>query len=600
MLKIISHATKNIYEIDVKKNGENQMTCPECSNSRKPENKRKKVFSWNETNKVGYCVHCCASFGEYKPYKEEKVYQVPEWKNITNLSDKAVKWFLGRMISQSTLNKVKIYSDTEWMPQFNKKIEVICFPYFKDSVLTNIKYRGAQKSFKLFKDAELIFFNFDCIIKNKEIIITEGEIDALSFIEIGYDNVISVPNGAGGKNLEYLDNYIELFDGKSLIIATDNDSKGIELRLELIRRFGQERCKVINFNDCKDANEMLCKNGGLELRKCFENAREIPVEGVININNQYDEIYDLYLNGLQPGKYIGFTEIDEKISWETGRLLTVTGIPGHGKSEFLDWVLVNLNIKHSWKVGYFSPENYPIKYHFSKISSKIIGKEFNTHKITQSEFEKGFDYIQENFYWVYPESDMSIENILEKAKFLIKKHGIKVFVIDPYNKLEHTKNKGENETEYISRFLDLLSNFAKRNDILICLVAHPRKIEKLANKKFDVPTLYDISGSANFYNKTDYGITVYRHFGDKETSENHIEIHIQKVKFKHLGETALIDLKYNFYNGRFEKIDASIDNWNYSNYMEPKEEIAQIQNINHTIEPNKDFDYTPINEQEPF
>lgn len=581
MLKILSLTTKIVYDIEAAKPGENQMPCPECSQNRKSSNRKKKIFSWNNIKKTGNCVHCGASFVEFKPFKEQKEYKAPVWKNITSLSNKAVKWFNGRMISQTTLNKLKVYSDTEYMPQFGKDIEVICFPYFKDDRLVNIKYRGAEKSFKLYKDAELIFYNFNAL-KHQEIIITEGEIDCLSLIDIGFENVISVPNGAGSKSLEYLDNCIELFDQKTIILATDNDIKGLELRQELIRRFGQEKCRVVNFNDCKDANEVLQKHGGLELRKCIETALDIPVEGIVNINNQYDAIYDLYVNGLRPGLTVGISELDKIITWESSRLLTITGIPSHGKSEFLDDILIRLNLRNGWKIAYFSPENYPIQYHFSKVASKLNGKEFTAKKMDSQLFEITYDYILDNFFWIYPEDDMTIENILIKAKHLIKKSGIKVLVIDPYNKLEHVKNRNENETEYISRFLDLLANFAKKNDILVCLVAHPRKMEKLANKKFDIPTLYDINGSANFYNKTDYGLTVYRNFGDKDSPENHIEIYVQKVKFKHLGQTGVVDLRYNYVNGRFEDFDKDVDHWDYSNWLEKPKSV-------NTIEPDEDF-----------
>lgn len=585
MIRILSDKTKVIYSISINKSGENNQICPECSHLRKTENQKTKVFSWNNEKLVGFCNHCQTSFYLYKPYKDEKQYQYPEWKNNTQLTDKAVKYFEGRMISQKTLIKMKVYSDNEFMPQLNSKSEVICFPYFLDEKLINIKFRGAKKSFKLFKDAELIFYNINCVKDFKEIIITEGEIDTLSFIEIGINNVISVPNGAGVKVLSYIDNYIELFENKTIIIASDNDIKGFELRNELLRRFGNENCKIINFKDTKDANEYLIKYGGLELKNCYQNAVDVPVEGIINLNSKYDDIYNLYINGLQKGLTIDEIELDKLISFETGRLLTITGIPGHGKSEVLDYILTKLNILHQWKVAYFSPENYPIEIHYSKLASKITGKKFNTYDLKRDEFDFTFNYILDNFFFIYPEENINLNNILDKAKYLIKKFGIKVLVIDPYNKLEHQKGNGESETEYISKFLDKLSMFAKKNNILICLVAHPRKMEK-DKKKFEIPTLYDINGSANFYNKTDYGITIYRHFNE---GENRVDVLIQKVKFKHLGTIGAVSFAYNYYNGRMEKIDSMTETWEKNNYLYkiPESELINLPN-------NLEFEQAPF------
>lgn len=579
MIKIISTITNKVYEIHVSKAGENYMQCPECSADRKRGNQKKKCFSWNDTTKVGKCHNCQASFF-LAPEKKEKQFAVPEWKNITSLTDKAVKWFTGRMISQRTLNELKIYSDVEWMPQYEKNVDVICFPYFNGEKLVNIKYRGPEKSFKLYKDAELILFNLNGIVNSNEAIIVEGEMDALSYFTCGVKNVVSVPNGAQ-INLEYLDEYIELFESKEKVyIATDNDTPGITLRNELIRRIGVEKCLLVNFKDCKDANEYLIKYGGVELQNTIQNAVEIPVSGIVNLNMEYDSTLALFLDGMQRGLELGFEDIDKIITWETGRLAIVTGIPSHGKSEVVDYIITKLNVLHKYKVAYFSPENWPISYHISKLVSKLVGKQFSREWMTKDEFENAYDYINENMFFIFPEEDMKFETILEKAKYLVKKRGIKVLVIDPYNKIEHLKERGETETEYISRFLDKLTMFARMNDVLVFLIAHPRKMGK-ENGRHEVPSLYDINGSANFYNKCDYGITIYRMFNENET-----HIHIQKVKFKHLGEGGTIQCRYNYKNGRYEPIDSDTNTWDYANYLE----MPKQKDFFDTLQVNDEFD----------
>jgi twinkle protein len=550
-IKIVSIATKSIYEIEVNKGGENYMPCPECSSSRSPKNQRKKSFSWNDEKKVGKCHNCEADFVLYTKPKQ-KEFKTPIWKNITELTDNAVKWFTGRMIRQDVLKQMKIYSDTEFMPQLGKEQSVICFPYFRDGKLINVKSRDGAKNFKLVTGAELILYNIDAIKNQKECIIVEGEMDALSYITCGITNVVSVPNGAG-KNLDYLDSCIEIFDDKDKIyIATDNDPKGIDLREELVRRFGVEKCLIVNFGDCKDANEYLQKYGGMRLSETIKDALEIPVTGIINLAHKYDEIQNLFLNGLEKGMDIEIKNFDNACTWELGRLAVITGIPSHGKSEFLDFLLVRLNVIHGIKVGYFSPENYPVKYHFSKLASKIIGKEFRAGMMPTEEFEQSYEYIKNNFYFIFPEDDMSADNILAKAKHLVKKRGIKAFVIDPYNKIEHLMERGESETNYISRFLDKLTMFARTNNVLVFLVAHPRKMGKNGNGQYEVPNLYDINGSANFYNKADYGITVYRTPSDEFNPTNEVQIHFLKIKFRHLGNGGLVKCKFNYNNGRYE------------------------------------------------
>jgi twinkle protein len=564
-MKIISLNTKQIYEILVSKSGENMIICPECTSTRKKQNH--KDLKWNNIKMVGHCFHCETSFVEYKPFQSKKTYTLPESINNTNLSDKAVKYLEGRMISKKTMNKMKLFSKNEFMPQFQKEVETICFPYFYNEKLVNIKFRGAEKSFKLSKDAELIFYNLDCLNTYNEIIIVEGEIDCLSFIEIGFENCISVPAGGGAKEMLFLDNYFELFENKTFVLATDNDIRGVGLKDELIRRFGAERCKVVNFQDCKDGNEVLTTKSGNALRDIVLNAREVPISGIVNLNDYYDDIYQLYVNGLQPGKTIGVKEIDDLITWETSRLAIWTGIPGHGKSEVMDWFNVLLNIKYGWKIGYFSPENFPLKYHYSKIASKLHGQPFKNGFFSQTDFEEVFSYIENNYFFVNPEDQFTIETILNRATYLVKKYGIKVFCIDPYNKLDHRRNKNETETEYVSRFLDILSNFAKKNDVLVNLIAHPRKMEKNPAKIYECPNLYEINGSANFYNKADYGISIYRNFVD-----NIVEFHFIKIKFRHLGQGGTVSMKYNEKNGRYEIFDKPELLYNNGSYLKISEE----------------------------
>lgn len=577
-MKYLSSNTKSIYELSF--NGNKMNLCPECSGNRKKANSKDLKF-YPESNSA-YCFHCEATLFEYKPF-DKKEYVIPKWKNKTELTDKAVKWFEGRMIKQDTLVNMKIYSDEEWMPQLDRKIEVIGFPFFANEKLINIKFRGPKKSFKLNSGSQLIWYNYDAILENDEIIIVEGEIDCLSFITVGLINCISVPNGA--KNTDFIDDSIHLFAGKKLIIAVDNDTNGIELRDELIRRFGSENCRTVSFKECKDANEYFIKYGGLELLEVVKNAKDIPVDGNITIEVLRDDLEDLFINGIQPGKRIGLNEIDKYCTWETKRLAVVTGRPGSGKSEFVDYLISKLNLEHGWKAAYFTPENFPLKYHYAKIFEKFIGTEFSSLRSTQIDFDIAYEYAKENFFYILPENDITLDKILLNARSYIKSKGIKILVIDPYNKLDHQIERNQTETQYISKLLDKLTLFAKLYDLLIFLIAHPVKLEGNT-----IPTLYNISGSAHFYNKTDYGFTVHRVINHENVMTNEIEIHWQKIKFKHLGEQGISELIYNYKNGRFEPRGA-IDYWDNSNWL-----VKSATPIN----PNESFDWYEKSADEPF
>jgi len=541
------------FNLKGKTSGQIRTTCIHCSHLRKK--KTDPCCSVNLDDGTYYC-HNCEKSGSLHKFKRNKVeaikYIIPLWKNKTEIPDKVVKWFETRKISQKTLMEMKITYGNDYFPQIEKEQSCIEFNYFKDNELINVKYRTGDKLFKLHKGSELIFYNYDSILKNKEIVIVEGEIDCLSYIEAGIRNVISVPNGANlnKNNLQYLDSCIDIFDNiDKVYLATDNDIAGINLRNELIRRLGSDKCFIVDFNDCKDANEYLIKYGLFELKKTIELATEIQIEGIFKVENFEEELDVLYSKGLQPGLKIGFNKLDNLITWEKSKLAIVTGIPSHGKSEFIDQIIERLNALHKWKFGIFSPECFPIQIHAANLISKITGKVFNENRLSIDEYFEAKKYLNDNFYFIKPEdSGYYLDNILTKAKVLIKKYGIDGLIIDPYNRLEHALPSGMPETNYISQLLDKLTNFSQANNILIFLVAHPRKmLKQKGNNYYEVPNLYDINGSANFYNKADYGLTVYRNYN----LGGICEVHVQKVKRKNLGTTGLVTFNYDMDSGRF-------------------------------------------------
>lgn len=532
--------------------GQVYTTCPKCSASRKK--KHDKCLGINLDQQIWHCSHPTCNWKGRLPkeiFIEEKVYVKPVWKNKTELSQKAVKWFEGRGVNQQTLIDFRISEGLEWMPQTAKEENTIQFNYFdEENELVNVKYRDGNKHFKLYKDAKLIFYNLNGFSFDSDAFLCEGEIDCLSIYQSGFKNVLSVPNGANIKtnNLEYFDRVAHKFTNTPLIyLCFDNDNAGRRLLDEFAERLGKERCKIVTFKDCKDANECLQKYGIQGIIESISEAKEFPLEGVFTIEDMTDEIADMYENGLEKGFNIGHTRFDKCLTFVKGYITTVTGIPGHGKSEFVDEIVLRLNINHGWRCAFYSPENKPTKLHFSKLARKIIGKSWDVgyyDRMTFLEVQMVQKALNNNIWFVKPENDFSLESILEHVKQLKLKHGIDCFVIDAWNKLEH--KYGASETKYIGESLDMLANFCELYNVHCFLVAHPRKIGKdKSSGKYEVPTLYDIAGSANFFNKSDNGLCVYR------DENNKTFVYVQKVKFSHWGMIGFSDFTYHAQSGRY-------------------------------------------------
>jgi len=546
-----------------KSSGQIKTKCPKCSVDRKK--KSDPCLSVNIDEGIWNC-HNCGWAGTLKQnnYMERVIYIKPKARPVTSkYSDGFLNFFKSRSISERTLLSNKVSEGLEYMPQVGSERNVIQFNYYREGELINVKYRDSEKNFKLVKDAERILYGLDDIKGQDEVIIVEGEMDKLAYYEAGYKNCVSVPNGASNLKLEYLKDFPD--DLKKVFIATDNDEPGRKLAEELSRRIGRDICYRVEFGECKDANEYLEKNKSL--KETIENAKAYPLAGVIGVDSISLDIDDLYSNGLKRGETTGHINFDKLFSFATSQLTVITGVPTHGKSNWLEHVCMKLASTGGWKFGIFSPEHYPLQLHFSVLAEKFIGKSFRKlsayDRMSKTELNHAKNFISERFNWIRPEGDVfTIDAILEAAAGLVKRHGIKGLILDPYNKI-HAPMGGQSETQYINDFLTKLTIFKQKYDLHIFLVAHPRKMQKKDNGLYDVPTLYDIAGSANFYNQVDNGITVYRNF---ETECTHV--YVQKIKFRHIGELGEACFKYNLQNGRYHELGEHPDNESYEKEAE--------------------------------
>jgi len=475
-----------------------------------------------------------------------------------DIGTKFLNWFANRGISPNTLNELKVTQVMEWMPKAKAETETICFNYFRNDELVNVKYRADNKDFKLSKDAELVFYNIDSIKDKDYVVITEGEIDCLSVYQSGIKSVISVPNGAakGNQKLDYLNNCWDAFENvKNIVLMVDNDEPGMMLREELGRRFGFDRCLKVEYpEDCKDANDILVKFGAVVLLDTIKNAVEFPIEGIHSMTEMYEDVKNYYDNGYPRGIKVGIPNFDDHLSFMLGQFTTVTGIPGSGKSEFIDYLMTEAGKNHGWSFAVCSFENQPSSLHVTKIMEKYVGKSFkktfdDKDRISRVEFDDAVNFVNDHFYFInINKVEATLDGILQKTKELVLRKGVKALLLDPWNYVEHKSQKGQTETQYVSECLTKIKAFALTHQVHIFLVAHPLKMPKVAGK-YEVPTLYNISGSAHFFNKTDNGITVYRDYELKT-----VDVHIQKVRYSWLGTVGYVSFTYDLERRQYRPV----------------------------------------------
>lgn len=560
---------KTFEEVNIDLNGrsgvEVQTTCPQCSHTRKKSKVR--CLSVNTVEGVWCCHHCdwrgTLKSGEESRSRPPKRLVKPRFDKPSSVPPVVRDWFAKRGIPEEIVDRHCITLQQAYLPQLEDQASCIVFPYFRQGEAVNLKYRSREgKHFRQVGGAEKILYGLDDLTEDWAVIV-EGECDKLALDVAGIRNAVSVPDGAPPANskpsevkFEYLVTCAAQLDPlKKIVLAVDSDPSGQCLEAELARRLGPERCFRVKWPEgCKDANEVLLRLGPEELRSCIADAKPYPLDGVLYIADLPDQVMTLLREGMPGGVSTGWASVDQYYTVKFGQLTVVTGIPSHGKSQFLDALMVNLAEDHGWVFAICSPENIPVSRHVAKLAEKCIGKPFRegpTDRITPDELIKAMDWMHQHFIFVAPDEALTIPALLQQSKALVTRHGVCGLIIDPWNEFDHTRGN-VTETEYISTSLTQIRRFARHHGVHVWLVAHPQKLYRRDDGSYPVPTPYDISGSAHWRNKADNSITVWR---DENEPGSPVQIHVQKIRFRECGSPGMVELRFNPVNGRYQEVN---------------------------------------------
>lgn len=559
------------FGIDLPMNfsGDRKVLCPKCSHLRKKKNEP--CLSVNGDKGTWNCHNCgwTGSLHEKSDFQpERKVYRRPDPKTASDdLSNLIVKYFAGRGIGLSTLVKARVYSTVHYLAGTGQQTLCMAFPYYRNGELLNVKYRDARKNMTQEKDPEPCLWNIDAAAGAKTICITEGEIDALSLIECGYTAAVSVDKGApnakdadAGKKLECVANCREILDGaESIILVTDKDEPGLRLEKELVAMLGPQKCRKTTYpSDCKDINDVLMKYGPEGVMRVIDNAEPYPVPGIHRFAEYTAAVESLYRNGIMRGLSTGWKMLDQIFSLKKGTLNIITGLPSSGKSEFIHALAVNAAKNLSWRWAIFSPEMMPPESLVQNLAEKIAVRSFfGPNRMPAEEMRRAVAAVNEIFYLIAPDSGgaMTLTEILEAFEVCVIRYQVSGVIIDPWNWVESALPPGENFTVHIGKMLQQCLAFARTHKVWFAILAHPRKPEKdKRTGKYPVITLNDISGSQEFANKADYGISLYR--DQSSGSGNVTQVHILKSKNKYVATmNTFCEMRWDRSSGTYTDID---------------------------------------------
>lgn len=447
--------------------------------------------------------------------------------------------------------------------------EWIKIPYYRDGRVVGWKFRTIDQGEKMFyqeKGSEQCLYNLDglkMIGDDLPIVITEGEMDCVIAIQNGFV-AVSVPNGAPSKPVEdeeskKFDYLSDLPEKNTKIIAVDSDEPGKILLNEIAKRIGRARCQWVKYPvGCKDLNEAFMAYGERGVKKTFEKAEWMQVDGLYSMEQLPPApdfpAFDCKVDGLS-----------EYFKIRQGDVSVVSGQPGHGKTTLVNEIVCNMAFFHGWRICIGSFEQNPKPDHQRYLRTYHLRKPSHLVPEGTESMAAADAWINQHFLFVVPdvESDefSTIDWLLERCAQAVIRHGCKLIVIDPWNEMDHHRPNGMSLTEYTGWAIKQIKRFARKYQVHVIVVAHPAKMQKNSNGEYPVPTLYDISDSSHWANKPDLGLIVYRN----EYMLNLVRV----VKCRYIGvigQPGDVTMRYDTYLGTFlalseEEQKEHIEDW---------------------------------------
>lgn len=419
------------------------------------------------------------------------------------------KYWNRRGISRDTLEYLNVGSDEKGNTVFRF--------YDTNDVLTMVKYRPARTITKgetktwcqKNSDTTNLLFNMNRINVNQPLLIVEGEGDAMSAIEAGFYNTVSVPLGCG--NLHWIEEnweFLEQFD--SIIVAFDNDEPGKKARKDIIYRLGSWRTKYIDYPEfkvtenntkipIKDMNDTLQAFGAGYVLSMIINAKDIPVTSV----SDFTDVDDLDISDMT-GVQTGIKPLDaELIKLFHGTLTILSGRPGSGKTSLIDQTIAN-TIDNEYPVFLFSKEmpermsanwfNFILAGRRNLVEKETTeGKKY--HVVSFEAKEKIKQYYKSKLYIYKDTESNAIDDVMKSMEECVRKYGVKLLVLDNLMMLDLECSETEKNTAQTA-LVNKLIKFASKFNVSVVLIAHPRKTQDMRS---DIE-MYDIAGSSNIIN----------------------------------------------------------------------------------------------------
>lgn len=557
----------------------NLETCPFCGDSH---------YRFNVNLETGQYIcnrqNNCGAKGLFKLGNETKKQNTTHKaqmdkvrSELSPLTNTQLEYMQSRGISKETLKKARV---------LNRR-GAFCFFYTNaEGKATGVKYRTIDKRISAEKDSEMTLLNWDRVKEFKRLYIVEGEIDMLSLMEIGIENVVSVPNGSS--NMNWIDtHYVWLEQFEEIILVYDNDEAGKKALKNAYERLTDSKpeIKTVDLLFYKDPNEILTdENGGTKLKNILENnLKDIELPNTLTLtsvkaeSNQEaidwgDRVFNRLTGGLRYGEVIIFT-----------------GNAGSGKSTFVNNLMANLlnqglkiyTHQGEFRAGKFKSNLYKIMCrpnHIKTVRNVFKDKDYG---VITDEVEKDIDNFLGDRIEIHGQQTPTKNELIKTMEQMYKRKGIRIFFID--NLMTIQIDSADKYEEQKKLFLDLQA-FVKKYNVFLGIVAHPKK----NNADLENVDQYVISGASEIMNLANYGVYLKRLNDDEKEQLKEMGINASvgacNLKDREYGDLNLKGFwNYEHRTGRFldckNERECLEKKYKWENYKEVKKIEIDIEDL---------------------
>ena len=538
---------------EINKNGfvKFHLPCPLCSSS--------DAVSVNADNSA-YCFSCQEYIKEYDmelqpTTNSNNEYEVKDYMNESNYAE-----IIDRNISEQTCKKFGV---TVKMDNMGTIINHY-YPYHDTQgakIATKTRYTKLKEFSIQGNTKNSGLFGQHLFSKNKYVIITEGELDALSAYQMMvkgtyHTPVVSIKNGISSAvkdikvSLEWLENNFD-----NVIVNFDNDEHGLDGAMKVAELFSPGKCKIMHLPEgFKDASDCLTKNKIQIYNKTFWDAKVFAPDGIINANTLLDDVLKPITKSFVQYPFEGLNKITYGL--RPSELVTFTAGSGLGKTQVMREVVHHIIKSTEDNIGLLMLEETPV------ITSKgLMSVEANQRlhlpdvHVSKDEMKTYFDatvgtgrvFMFDHF------GSNSIDNIVSRVRFLAKGLDCKYIVIDHISIIVSDQQHGD-ERRALDEIMTRLRTLVQETGIALVVVSHLRRPEGKGHEEGAATSLSQLRGSASIGQLSDMVIGLERDAQNEDPEiRNTTRIRVLKNRFSGITGPCC-DLRYDVDTGRLTEV----------------------------------------------